>query len=622
MLEQIRKFRVTALTVQGFKGHKDPVTYQFGDLNEITGHMGVGKSSIADAIAFAITGVTFFGSSKLDSLYHNGQRDLLVDMSFDGDDEKAHRLVRRRVNDNMDIFLDERKVTQRDLSVLFGEKDLFLAIFNPLYFIEVLGSKGRDLLERYLPEIPREKILEGLSEDNRSLLAKQNFLSPEAYAKQLRAEQADHENDLVYIQGQIDLLSKQAQEQTAALREKEEALKQASAQIEVLEHQKTLGFDGADLKDKLADLYARHEELCREAPDIPDTGAIDRELESVSASLERRKAEVYQSKYADALAGYRAELEKLRKEVLRQKHIYAGLKPGIQCPVCRQTVTEAILPALRKEFQNSVHELCQQGKSQAEQLNELQELDAKAKETFEQFKQEDIAAGEAKAAELRQRRTQIVASARATNEQRTQQAADLRGEIQNLELDLECGRLTSDDNETLMQLKESVQALTAEIAVLRDQVTDLPGKVKAQEQLLANTKAQIIENRDMLTAVSRYISRRAELVFEAVKMNRVSISLYDVAKSTGEVRDVFKFNYEDRPYICLSHSEKIRAGLEVSELIKRIAGVNFPVFIDDTESVPVIDNVRPSGQIFLAKVVKGTKLNVRISSLNSAPKAA
>ena len=68
----------------------------------------------------------------------------------------------------------------------------------------------------------------------------------------------------------------------------------------MLEHQKTLGFDGADLKDKLADLYARHEELCREAPDIPDTGAIDRELESVSASLERRKAEVYQSKYGIA----------------------------------------------------------------------------------------------------------------------------------------------------------------------------------------------------------------------------------------------------------------------------------------------------------------------------------
>ena len=34
------------------------------------------------------------------------------------------------------------------------ERDLFLSMFNPRYFIDVLGSKGRDLLERYLPEVP------------------------------------------------------------------------------------------------------------------------------------------------------------------------------------------------------------------------------------------------------------------------------------------------------------------------------------------------------------------------------------------------------------------------------------------------------------------------------------
>ena len=33
---------------------------------------------------------------------------------------------------------------------MFGERDLFLSIFNPRYFIDVLGTKGRDLLERYL----------------------------------------------------------------------------------------------------------------------------------------------------------------------------------------------------------------------------------------------------------------------------------------------------------------------------------------------------------------------------------------------------------------------------------------------------------------------------------------
>ena len=64
-------------------------------------------------------------------------------------------------------------------------------------------------------------------------------------------------------------------------------------------------------------------------------------------------------------------------------------------------------------------------------------------------------------------------------------------------------------------------------------------------------------------------------------------------------------------------SEKIKAGLEVSELLKKIAGINYPVFIDNGESVPVIDNVRPSGQTFISQVVKNEQLRVEI--LGAAP---
>ena len=69
-------------------------------------------------------------------------------------------------------------------------------------------------------------------------------------------------------------------------------------------------------------------------------------------------------------------------------------------------------------------------------------------------------------------------------------------------------------------------------------------------------------------------------------------------------------NYEDRPYICLSLSEKIKTGLEVSELLKKLTGINYPVFIDNGESVPVIDNVKPSGQVFAAQVVNNEQLRV------------
>ena len=126
----------------------------------------------------------------------------------------------------------------------------------------------------------------------------------------------------------------------------------------------------------------------------------------------------------------------------------------------------------------------------------------------------------------------------------------------------------------------------------------------------------------MLSALAAYIAKRVEISLSRLQMNRVAISLYEVAKTTGEIRDVFKFTYEDRPYVCLSGSERIRAGLEVAELVKGLVGVDFPVFIDDAERVPVIDNVRPTGQIFIAKVAKGVKLTVQTASATPPAQAA
>ncbi len=65
----------------------------------------------------------------------------------------------------------------------------------------------------------------------------------------------------------------------------------------------------------------------------------------------------------------------------------------------------------------------------------------------------------------------------------------------------------------------------------------------------------------------------------------MAISLYDVVKTTGEVKDIFKFTYNGRQYDRLSLSEKVRAGMEVSELMKRLTGRNYPVFVDNMESV-------------------------------------
>ena len=125
------------------------------------------------------------------------------------------------------------------------------------------------------------------------------------------------------------------------------------------------------------------------------------------------------------------------------------------------------------------------------------------------------------------------------------------------------------------------------------------------------TNAQITDLKRLINDVAIYACKRAELTFSQLKMNKVEISLYDVVKSTGEAKEAFKFTYGGRRYDRLSLSEKIRAGMEVSELIKRLTGRNYPVFVDNMESVDDLSNVRPTGQIIMAKCVSGTALQVR-----------
>ena len=213
---------------------------------------------------------------------------------------------------------------------------------------------------------------------------------------------------------------------------------------------------------------------------------------------------------------------------------------------------------------------------------------------------------------------------RKADEKKKETILEAKEEVLRLktELDRECGMLSQEEIEELNRARTEFAGLNAKIEVLSKLVQASPEAAGKQEQDIKQMQASIQQKKELLSALAFYISKRVEINFSKLRMNRVSITLYDVVKSTGEVKDVFRFTYEGRDYICLSHSERIRAGLEVAELIKRLLGVEYPTFIDDVESVPVIDNVRPTGQVFIAKVIKGTALQVQVADNTGVPKAA
>lgn len=616
MVKPIKQFEISSLKVSGFKCFAEERSFSFGPMNAIFGHNAQGKSTIADAISYAITGVSFFGSNRMDRLRAPG-KNISVELQIVDGEGQPHCLIRNRVGDNTDVFWDGQPIAAKDLNTVFAERDLFLAVFNPLYLIEVLGNKGRDLFERYMPEVPHEKVMEQLSEHNQSILAQNPFLSPEALVKQTRESIRELESTLTYCQGQQDLLRSQREQSGVLLADRQKELQDCRVRIQELESIRTTGFDGSDLKERLADLYSLHEEYVREQASLPQTDDLDAKFRDLTQKRAKREADVYHSQYAQALADTQKQINELGMELARHRHILAGLQPGIRCPMCYQTVTQETLPALKDEFEATIRRICAQGKELSGQLDELHGLDEKAREVFEAFRAQDIAMCNLELADIELRRQQAVDAVRAENERRQQKISEIREEIQNIELDLETGRLSSEEMVELECFKERAKALEAEIEVLTEQQGSSMGADVAPDISAEEINAEIVKKNELLTALSSYIAERVRQRFDHLDLNRVSISLYEVSKTTGEVRDVFKFNYEDRPYVILSLSEKIKAGLEVSELLKKIAGINYPVFIDNGESVPVIDNVRPSGQTFISQVVKNEQLRVEI--LGAAP---
>lgn len=598
-MKKIEQFQITSLMLSGFKSYEEPTELVFGNPTVITGGNGRGKSSIADAIAFAVTGCPFFGERGIDRLHNENNPDVAIRMCFVDETGTLHELNRTRRKNRMTITYDGYEIRQLDLADLFGERDVFLSIFNPLYFIEELGEDGKKLLERYLPTIPHETILSQLSEPVREHLKNETILSPEGSLKRCREEIRGLEERITYLRGQKDLAASQGESHEQAEQELTLQADTLREEIAELEQRQFSGMDVSDMQERLVELSGRYEEAARD--ERTDTSKLREQLQTLREKIARREGEQYQSKFTEALAEASARVKDLGVRYQRENAAYKAFHAGMECPACHRSVTEQSLSEVQAALKKVLSELYAAGSEQRAQLIELQEMDKKAADTFARFKEDDLGKWAAEAAEMEQRCASLAEQASAETE-------CLRAEIQTLTADLEYGNLSQAEYDRLGTCREELRQSEAKIAALQDMTA---AQLPDFDRKIAQANANIAEIKRKMADVIAYISKRAELTFSQLKMNRVEISLYDVVKSTGEVKDTFKFQYGGRRYDRLSLSEKIRAGMEVSELMKRLTGRNYPVFVDNMESVDDLANVRPTGQIIMAKCVSGAALQVK-----------
>ena len=416
-----------------------------------------------------------------------------------------HELTRTRHKNRMTIHYDGYEKRQLDLTDMFGERDVFLSIFNPLYFIEELGDEGKNLLEMYLPMIPHEKVMAQLSDGVRAALEGVDIISPDSFLKIKREEVRKLEERTIYLQGQKDQAGTQAEVLNQAVIDLTERHSQLKAELKALEGKQFAGLDRAQMETRLVALSTRYEEAAQSS----GTAELDAQLLALNQKLAHRRAEQYQSRYTQALADANAKVQELGKQYHRENQILKAFVPGVSCPTCRRPVTEQNLPEVQGALQASINSILAAGREQRTQLDQLQQLDTKAQVVFDQFQSDDIIKMQDEIDALTRQRDKLT---------QDRQTDDLRGEIQRLSVSLEYGNLSQQEYEQLNGCRTELLQCQAQLNAAEAALSQPPEDFDAQ---MAQVQGEIKDLKVLISNVILYARKRAELTFEALKMNQV-----------------------------------------------------------------------------------------------------
>lgn len=606
-MQKIDGFKINRLRLSGFSCFKKETEFSLDEVTMVFGSNHAGKSSIAHAIAFAVTGCTFYGEQKtIDRFYNEDNPDIFVGLELTDGSGASHELIRRRKEDKMSVSFDGYSVRQKDLNELFGERDVFLSIFNPLYFIEVLGEDGKGLLELFLPPVSHEQVLEGLSDYNKEVLMNENLISPDIYLSSQRDKIRGMEKEITEFQAKKSFLLSQRQENAAKLKNLQADIKTIEGRITELSRLKPSENLIKQLQEKITALSLQYDEMIAESASQARTDEIDTEISKLELAVEHTQRKIYESKYISEFAKVKADFEAAHGEHNKLSSLVKEIHAGSVCSGCFRTITEDEVEAVKASFIEKLNEIMYKGKACQTQFKKLKGLDEKAKAVFEKFIADDTVKLQTSLNALKEQREKIFQEHEVVVASSKKEIEKIQAQIQKYEEEMQLGDLTLKQYQELEGLEQEYRKKTAEFEALQklykaEQVNEFTQQIECLQ-------AEITSAKEKVFAAAEYAAKRAEITFENLCTEHVKIILCKVLKTTGEVKNVFQFTYNDRDYRRLSRSEKMLAGMEVSELIKKLTGRTYPMFIDDAESISNIP--RPRVQTVLSVVKAKTPLTV------------
>jgi len=240
------------------------------------------------------------------------------------------------------------------------------------------------------------------------------------------------------------------------------------------------------------------------------------------------------------------------------------------CPTCRQEIKNPdLVRALERSFRKNINNLAEQIEKLKNETTQLL-VDKKIQiDTYNKLKTPEMQ-------ELANKREVL------------KQQIDALYKEKN-EIDLFNKEVSIKHNQ-IVEAKRNIESISREIVQLTETIES------------NNKKIEVAKKLEFIT-----IQKQMDKVRNYLKNVTIEFSKFD--EISQEYIDSYEIRYNGKLYEHLSKSYKLRADIEIANLINKVMNIQAPMFIDDVESITNID-IEANTQTILAIVVKYNELEI------------
>lgn len=573
--------KVKNICIKGFKGYEEEVIYNLSEYTEIEGGNRLGKTTIGEAIVWNLYGCNLEGNEKADTiLMNNNSSEMYVIMDFELDG-KEYRLTRKKAK-TLALRLNEKKIAQKELVKLIPNKELFLSIFNPVTFLQLSPTQARKTLLSMLPPIDHTKVLEvNDAWDKATIVYKYDSINEGI--KTLTTLSKESKDLLNYKQGQ------------------EETFK--NLLITAME-EPSINLEKLMLSDREKQTLKFLEEELKSIRDfrVPiDTGDITKH-EALQYNIETKiniiKSQKYESSNALGIKEMELELASLRGEYKTLQNTLNKINNlGNVCRECGQEIPQVLKDGQVEEIKSQMEILKQTADTYNTSIDILKNMDIEEEKEFGIKKEKEIAEQNTLLEQVKQEIFDIKKkgseAVQEFEEQRKSNEEKYKSEREKI--------LAKDQQYQNAVIK--MEARNKNIKMYEDKQKEVTEEIKT---LKKEIKEYDIEKRFLQDYNSMYCNYVGDILSK--NLNRVTIELFKINNSTGEIADDFKVKFDGRDISLLSNSERVLLGLELANMFNKSLGIELPTFVDNKECI--LDIPLIGCQMIMAKVVDLDKITI------------